>query len=824
MTYFKAIRKGSYTCIPVAAIAALCWLITPGPKGKKETEHPGYFKQWFEEKKDANGQIPRWLTAQWAAWDKKQVVSRAGGLIDTVIQLGPNNVGGRTRSMWIDPRNENIILAAAISGGVWRSETGGTSWKPLNDQQVSMLASCITSNPFNHDIVYYGTGESRANSADVSGNGVFKSIDGGKTFTQLASTVGVTGFDAIWDIAHSLDNDSTLFVGTHDNGLWRSTNSGATWQRVFNGGSRKVNDILVMPNGVVLISCQGDRMYRSNTGGTLNSFTAVAMPNFPGNGTYLRLQMANCKKFPDVVYMVFEGLQFNDLPVAFYKSSNGGQTWVQKTTPSGFGPSYQAYCLMLGCHPTDSNRVVGGGVNIAQTSDGGNSWVSKTTGHSDNHSFHHFNGTTDNFLVGSDGGVHRYRWTSNSSPTGLNTGYNVTQFYAGAYGMDGFNSVGGTQDNGTHVAIGNLSSNKAMGADGAYCHIGLNDGTVAYMSTQNDGIKRKNSFVAPSPGGFTDDISDPRFLQDGVDFINAYAMNPVDQSQLYYRTNTGVYRSGSSGDNWEKMNSTTRVGIKALGVSYDNNPVLYYGGVAAQLYKVENAVNAAVGTEVSYNSSVPAEVTSDVIKGISVSPLNKYTIFVAFNNINNKGRVWKATGLNGASPVWTNISGNLPPNLPVNYVAVDHNEPERILFAATDFGLYHTSDSGKTWIKELRVPNVAVHEVKVRSDKTAFLYTHGRGMWVLGYGGNTSALKQTPGFAKGLRVFPNPAANILNIESAGSQPLQYSILDMSGKVCLEGKISGARTPVSTVTLKNGMYFLRMRNATEQHVSKVIINK
>jgi hypothetical protein len=259
-------------------------------------------------------------------------------------------------------------------------------------------------------------------------------------------------------------------------------------------------------------------------------------------------------------------------------------------------------------------------------------------------------------------------------------------------------------------------------------------------------------------------------------------------------------------------------------VSYDEQPVLYFGGSAAQVYKVENALGAAVGSEVSYNSTVPAEVTGDMIKGISVSPKNKYTIFIAFNNINNKGRVWKATGMNGANPVWTNVSGNLPPNLPVNYVAVDHQEPERIMFAATDFGLYHTSDSGKTWIKELRVPNVAIHEVKVRSDRYAFLYTHGRGLWVLGYGGATNAVRKSAALGRKLHIYPNPAANVMNLENSSAQPLQYELLDMGGKRCMEGRLLTGRNTVSTVTLKNGIYFLRMREGQEQFVSKIIINR
>ena len=109
--------------------------------------------------------------------------------------------------------------------------------------------------------------------------------------------------------------------------------------------------------------------------------------------------------------------------------------------------------------------------------------------------------------------------------------------------------------------------------------------------------------------------------------------------------------------------------------SEDSDPVFYYGGAAAQLYKLENA-RTAIGTEVSFNASVPAAITSDFINGITINPVNKYQIFVAFTTVSNQGRVWKASKLETTTPLWENISGNLPPGLPVNMVAVDPQDPE----------------------------------------------------------------------------------------------------------------------------------------------------
>lgn len=817
-------RTAGFALLLVAVVASAQLLKNARQYSGEDREHPGYFSQWFEEKKGPDGTIPRWRYAKWAAWDKSQMNRRSGEKIfDTIFPLGPANVGGRTRSLWIDPRNDNVILAAAISGGIWRSENGGATWKPLNEHQESLMASCITHNPKNPDIIYYGTGESRANSADVNGSGVFKSTDGGRTFSRLASTVNRGGFDAIWDIEHSKDDSNTLFVATHGQGLHRSTDGGNTWERVTSAGNNMVNDVITLPGGRVLMSMQYNQVYASDSSGKNGTFKLVSFPSAPGSGTYGRIQLTSCRKFPNVMYAIFEGYGFNDPPKAFYKSSNGGRTWVQRTAPSSIGSSYQTYCLLLGASATDSNVVVAGGVNIAQSNNGGSSWTSKTTGHSDHHCMLPFYTNTTEFLVGTDGGVYKYRYSSTAVQADLNNGYYTTQFYAGAFGPDGYASISGAQDNGTHVATGRLKSNKFYGADGAYAHIGLQDGSVAYFSTQNAGIRRIDNFNPSTPPAFTTGIDAPEFATEGVNFINAYTMSPADQSTLVYRTNAGVYLTRDGGDNWSKLNSVNRSGIKALAISNEANPVLYFGGSSAQLYKIENLNTAAKGSEVSYNSSVPFSITEDFLNSIVIHPSNKYTIYVSFSNINSQGRVYRVTGLDGSSPKWTNVSGNLPPSLPVNMVAIDPAFPDKNLFAATDFGFYYSTDSGKTWNKELRIPNVAVHEVKARADRKLFLYTHGRGMWAIDLTAPSGTRKINARPA--LKVYPNPANAYISISQAQpSGAYKWAIYNTGGQEMLKGTGNGTDNRIPTGNLAPGTYYVRIWSGNESSTGKFLIQR
>ncbi len=768
--------------------------------------HPGYFEQWKLEKQNKNGIIPKWLRSSWRKWDLNNILinKRSNSpIFDTIIEVGPVSVGGRTRGLWIDPENDQHLLAGGISGGIWRSTNKGSSWEPVNEHETSMMPSCITSNPFNHDIIYYGTGESRANSADVSGNGVFKSTDRGQTFQQLASTEGLTGMDEIWDIAHSLDDSNTLFVGTNSQGLYRSIDAGKTWEKAYNGGNRQVNDILVLPNKRILISMHANGVLASDSNGNSNSWQVLTFPNRPSN--FRRIQMANCAAYPNVVYALFEGFGFSDPPLAFYKSSDGGRTWTQRTTPTTIGAGYQRYCVLLGNSPHDSNQIVAGGVNAAYSMNGGQSWTRINGTHADHHSFAGFNQTKNEYAIGSDGGVYFLRWGSATTIKDANFGYRVTQFYAGGPGFSGLECIAGAQDNGTHVGRRRFVTEFTFGGDGAYAHIGQQDGDVAYLSTQNEGIRRVDNFKS-GPQQFYN-ISAQAFTSEGVSFINAYNMNEADQYMLFYRTNRGVHRSVDGGENWQRVNTTTRSGLKAIGISEDPNPVMYFGGNAAQLYKLENAATE-VGTDVNFNASVPSVITNDFLNYIEVNPKNKYQIFCAFSNYSDTSRIWKVSNLDSANPVWEDISANLPKGLPVNSVAVDPRSPEHYIFAGTDFGLYYTLDGGKTWNKEMSIPSVAVHEVKIRnSDRSLFAFTHGRGMWYLKL---KDVQTSTVNVEKAqVRIYPNPASEFIQINC--SKPMSHiKVFNLQGSEVFQQNAGQQKTCKLTIdALPKGVYFIQI---------------
>ncbi len=816
----KKINLIAFVAISFLSVSGLSFLVSDaGLSGEAEREfEPGYAEQWFREKKNEQGIIPTGLYSQWLAADQRAALRRNNNNpIDTVRELGPlNTTGGRTRAILIDWSNPAHVLAGSVSGGLWESNDRGANWSPVNEQELNLGITGITQSPFDASVIYYCTGEGRANSADVPGEGIFKSTDGGKTFTQLASTKTNTYMATCWAIEHSRTDTNMLFVGTHSGGLYRSLNGGTTWENVAAG---QITDIICLPSGRVLYTLVGGGVYYSDSKGAKSTFTKATFPSPPAAG-FSRVEFDFCRKYPSVLFAMCEGKGFSDPMQALYKSSDGGKTWVKKTTPS-VGSGYQTYCVMLSVHPADSNKLVAGGVNTAYSSNGAGSWSSFANGHADQHTVAYFPDNANQFLLGSDGGVNQHSWgTSAVSGTYINrnNGYRVTQFYAGNFGPNGALCISGAQDNGSHR--GNYSRVISVrGADGAYGHISQQDENLAYSSTQNEGIAMTTNFLSPSVSW--NNISNSAFTGK-VDFINAYQINYADGYQLYYRTGQGLWRTTDGGGSWTQITKTIS-GIKGIGVSEHENPTVYFGGSNSLFYRINNAASAAAGSEKSLNLSVPSNASASLINGIYVAPRTRDKLFVALSNYSSKPRAWRVDKADTDTPVWSNISGDLPANLPVNYLVCDPVMQDSMYFAATDFGLYYTTNGGKNWFKDTRIPNVAVHEVKIRGDRKLFVFTHGRGIFYLSLKPlfNVSVPKVQKTLA--VKLWPNPATDEVRIEIPEGRPAQYTVIAASGAEVLSGKAENG-VPVAVSSLAAGTYFMKVQSGSVVAVKKFVVRR
>jgi len=782
---------------------------------QKQKEAIGYFKQHFDRKKDPKtGKIEMGLRTKWYKYDQQmastRVDRRESNPIELVEELGPTTVGGRTRAILIDRADENRIFAGAVSGGMWYSADKGQNWKALNDASSTLSVTCITQSPFETDVIYYGTGEARGITYGEIGEGIFKSTDGGVTFNQIPSTLNDT-FEKVWSVQHSLTDTNTMYVGTHDKGAYKTTDAGLTWIKLT-AGNTSVTDIEVFSDGSVILAYRGSGLYRSADGAP-NTFTKITTALASASG---RVEIAKRETKEEVVYAAME--KYNEAIFNMYKSTDSGKTWTALASYPNIGKIQQIYCFALGVHPSNSDYVFVAGVNSAYTKNGGTSWSFTKTSHSDHHVFAFFRGDHNEFLNGNDGGVYLYKWNSiGSSVVDLNDGYNTVQFYGGNCAPTGKHVLGGTQDNGSHRIVDGVHR-KMYGADGAMSHISYQNPDLAYIETQYGGLRRSTNYTLASPKFY--DINNA--ITDDLPFVTNYEMNIADGTQLYLLSKRGMWRTIDSGRSWTNVAKVTPSSFP-MAVSEEANPTLFWGGSAGRLYRMNKAATANVDDYYDFRLSNPAYIRGQTMGAIAIHPKDPDVIFIGMTSNGDYDKLYRASNALGDTLNYISISGDLPPGLPINDIAIDHTDPDRVWFVATDFGLYHTDNAGENWHKVDEIPNVPIPQIRLRKeDRALFAFTHGRGIWYLKLKENLSSIKEDR--IAETNIYPNPASTDVVKVSNTSKIRFVKVYDMTGSVVEDCAFNSTANELDISRLKSGMYFVKcMTDNNNYSVKKLIVN-
>ena len=754
---------------------------------KSSNQQPGYYQQWLYMKTNGSGQLPEMTSYNWDIVSSKRSNSNA---LLKVSELGPNNVGGRIRGLVVDYSVPNHLLAGGASGGVFESNDNGASWKAINDQALSPSVTYMNQNPFKPNIIYYCTGEASGNSADLIGYGVFKSTDGGKSFAQLPFT-NRTEFQFNWSVKCSPKDTNTLYVATDAAGLWRSTNGGDTFVRVYNTGT-EMNDLEVFPDGSVMFTLKGSGVYRSDNG-NINTFSKVASVNSVSSA---RGELAYCKNFPKVVYAAISGPDnsYSGVLKTFYKSSDGGKTFVAKTNPTGtvnFGFTW--YTMTMEVNPTDSNGIFIASVDAGYSNNGGTSWSKASYQHSDHHIAITGNGS---LYVGCDGGLSTYKWGNFGNYTSLNNGLNITQFYHGDVSPFNGNVFGGCQDNGTKESRNlNPTFTNIYGADGGYSFYHAGNSSTRYFSTQNGAMYKNGSNITNNLPVQTD----------AKWFIHPFTVSETFGEYILYPAGSNMYFSSNEGSTFKKIGTITTGRLFSAALSEDANPAAYSGG--SNCLAAVDSVKNAVPKFKDLRSLMPSYIRASFVGSIKVVPGFRDKIYIAFNNIADSGRIWKVSNVFG-TPVFKNISRTLPKGLPVNWVECDPFNPEEVIFAGTDYGLYVTEDGGLTWTKDTRVPSTVVSCIAVaKNKKDIYFFTHGRGVFkgLINNAGISSIDKTNLDILK--TAYPIPATDILNVELVAPSGAQFKIFDSQGRMVKEGQLKDGANAISVADLNTGNYIM-----------------
>ncbi|MFZ1676949.1 MAG: GEVED domain-containing protein [Saprospiraceae bacterium] len=683
-------------------------------------------------------------------------------------ERGPYNVGGRTRAIMFDPNDatHKKVWAGGVGGGLWFTNDvtiADPVWNKVNDFWDNIAVTTLAYNPANTQELYAGTGEGWMNGGSQDGSGIWKSSNGGGSWTLLASTAP-GAFNSSSDF-HNIQKivvkaDGTVYAATRGyfinaGGIMRSTNGGTNWTKVltvYTGSGSLYDwaaDVEIAANGDVYASFgmgSDGRLYK-----TRNASNGAVWRNISTNINVTGVQRIEIACAPSnflVLYAVSaNGATPNDIQW-LKMSTDSGQTWTTKTIPkivddntTHFTVGQGWYDLIMAVHPTNSNVVLAGGRDLFRTTDGGTSWTgishwyggfSKPYVHADQHVIA-FRPTLPNEVVfGNDAGVF---YSSNAGNTGAtpsfddqNKGFNVTQFYSCATRNE-YNSnyfLGGAQDNGTiQLRIPQGQSTDVTGGDGAFCFV--------------DQVDPDNQLAAYTYNYIF------RSLDNGYSFglivnntISGLFINPGD----YDNTRKILYASGGndtikrySGIDALAIPPTTNLlfsigGTKASAFKVSPfNDVLFFGTASGRVYKVVSASTGAPTLTRIDNGATPIT-TVGWISNIDTGEDDNH-LLVSFSNYGVIS-LWETSDGGGH---WYNKEGNLP-DIPVRWAIYNPDNRNQVL-AATEIGVYssdnfaHNTVTAPVWgTSNIGLANTRCDMLKYRSsDKMVLVGTHGRGLF-----------------------------------------------------------------------------------------------
>lgn len=702
-------------------------------------------------------------------------------------QLGPGNIGGRTRAMLINPQNPNVMYAAGVAGGIWKTVNGGNSWTPMSDLLPNIAVNSMAMDPKNPNIIYAGTGEGYFNIDGVRGAGIFKTTDGGANWTRLEGTTSLD-FYYVNDLVVSPLNSQRVYAATRS-GVMQSSDGGVTWTRALNpsvnGGCLDLAVRTDQQTDYLFAACglfQQATVYRNTDAAGAGSWTPVLTDSGMG-----RTSLAIAPSNQNVVYALSASIANNpyrDGLHAVFRSNLSGEagSWMPQTRNTdavklntallsnpllaflaecGLGPgrlsSQGWYDNVIAVDPTDANRVWAGGIDLFRSDNGGINWglasywwPEKTNPHflhADQHTivFHpNYNGTSNRTMfVANDGGIFRTdnalsnvasgsNAACNPNSTGivwtsLNNNYGVTQFYHGAVFPDGKTYFGGTQDNGTLIGNDTDGTNgwrEILGGDGGYVAVNPNDPLQLYAETTRLSL-RKSTDGGRTFGRAIFGIGEP---ENNFNFITPFTFDPSDPQRLWIGGKS-IWRSFNGAASWVQANQPFQNGsiITALAVSPTNANILAVGTQAGYVY----IHGSALFSDATFSIITNQPGRFGYVSSVTFDPKDYRTIYVTYSTFGGK-HVWRVTDFGNT---WTSIDGNgvnALPDIPVHCLALDPIDTDKI-YIGTDIGVFVTRDGGVNWaVEDSGLANAPVEWMTINTANsltTLYAFTHGRGVW-----------------------------------------------------------------------------------------------
>ncbi|EDM43941.1 glycosyl hydrolase [unidentified eubacterium SCB49] len=717
-----------------------------------------------------------------------ETANTRGVLNDNWQELGPTSMQphtswspglGRITSIAVAGDDTDHILVGAETGGVWKSTDGGQNWASLTDYFNNLYVYSLVIDQSNSDVYYFGS----------SGGDVYKSEDQGATW-NLLSTIANSSVNKI--LLHPTDSN-IMYASVANQGVYRSADAGLTWTEISN--ATRGYDIEFKPGDPSVVYASGENVYKS----TDNGVTFTQLTGFTTGAKMMAVTPAN----PDVLFITEAlGARFG----ALYKSEDGGLNFTQLADSSinyfglalngidTFGQAPRDMDIVVS--PVDENEVHLGGGNTWMSLDGGLSfditahWLISSSS-SENIGYCHadvdillFVGT--DLYAGTDGGIFKAEDTQNITSdyyTDLSSGMGIKQLYkiGVAQGSEVMVS-GGSQDNGTSVYREDDGWRDWLGADGMETFI--LDNTNYVFGTSQYGTLYRSVNGSDTYGG----LNEP-----GVGQGNWVTPFEKGNDNAIYVAYDQVYKSTTYGNTWQSVSQSYPTSFNNLKLAPSDNQVMY-ATRGANIYRTTDG-----GATDWEQMTTPG----GGISSVAVHPADPYKVVVTTASSLN---VFVST--DGAE-TWAVYKKNLP-NFSALSVIWDHNGRDGI-YLGMDYGIYYIDNDLEEWVPyNTNLPNVIVNELDINTEtRTLYAGTYGRGTWFSPMFDSTLGVDAIT--AETLQVYPNPAANEINLRLPVASVVDVRIFDVQGALLSYYKdvqIDGEHA-LDISGLRTGVYFMRV---------------
>ena len=691
--------------------------------------------------------------------------------------IGPALMSGRIADIAIDPERRSTWYIAVGSGGVWKTDNRGTTWKPVFDGQGSYSIGAITIDPNDHNVVWVGSGENGSGRHVGYGDGIYRSLDGGASWENM----GLKGSEHIGMIRIDPRDSNVVYVaaqgplwsGGGERGLYKTTDGGKTWNNILSGGEYTgVNEVHLDPrNPDVVYAVKHQRLrtvaalmnggpesgiFKSTDGGASWRELTNGLPK----EDKAKIGLAISPIDPDVVYATIE---LGARKGGFWRSADAGGSWEKRSDylSGGTGPHYYQEIF---ASPHKLGRVYQMDATLHITDDGGKTFVPQPMGHrhSDHHAMAFDPDDPDYVMYGTDGGLYEsfdggktFRYIANLP---------VTQFYKVAVDYDEpfYNLYGGTQDNSTQGGpsrtmnvngIRNSDWFITIFADGHQPAVDPTNPDIVYSEWQQGNLVRydrrngENVYIKPQPAEGEEN--------DRWNWDSPILISPHDNRRLYFASQR-VWRSDDRGDSWtpvsgdlshdrDRLEMPMMGRVWSIDSSWDLMAMSEYGTITSlsESPLVEGLLYA--GTDdgrihVSENGGeswraierLPGVADDYFVNDIKADLFDADTVYAVVDD-HKQGDfapyIFKSTNRGGT---WVSISEDLPDRHIVWRLVQDHENPN-LLFAGTEFGVFFTVDGGKKWVQlSGGAPTIAFRDLVIQTRENDLVAaSFGRSFWIL---------------------------------------------------------------------------------------------